>query len=263
MLAGGKMVLLSALVGRMYYLQVVEAERYRTLSDENRINLRLLPPLRGRIMDRFGIAMADNHQNYRLLLIAEAARDVNLTLDALGRIIPIGDGERRRVLRDIGRNRSFVPVTIRENLNWEEVARIEVNTPDLPGAMIDVGQSRFYPYGMDVAHVLGYVAAVSPKEVTGDPLLELPGFRIGKAGIEKIHDLALRGSGGSSFTVSWEDSGESFLYGLRAGDMPTSCEVFFIAPATPDRKYRVDKARRLLGWEAEDTFEELYRRPTD
>lgn len=198
MLAGGKMVLLSALVGRMYYLQVVEAERYRTLADENRINLRLLPPLRGRIMDRFGIAMADNHQNYRLLLIAEDARDVNLTLDALGRIIPIGDGERRRVLRDIGRNRSFVPVTIRENLNWEEVARIEVNTPDLPGAMIDVGQSRFYPYGMDVAHVLGYVAAVSPKEVTGDPLLELPGFRIGKAGIEKIHDLALRGSGGSS-----------------------------------------------------------------
>jgi len=198
MLAGGKMVLVSALVGRMYYLQVVEAERYRTLADENRINLRLLPPLRGRIIDRFGIPMADNHQNYRLLLIAEDARDVNLTLDALGRIIPIGDGERRRVLRDIGRNRSFVPVTIRENLNWEEVARIEVNTPDLPGIMIDVGQSRFYPYGMDAAHVLGYVAAVSPKETTGDPLLELPGFRIGKAGIEKIHDLALRGSGGSS-----------------------------------------------------------------
>ena len=71
-----------------------------------------------------------------------------------------------------------------------------------------------------------------------------------------------RGGGVSSFTVSWEDSGRSFLHGLRAGDMPTPYEVFFIAAETPDRKYRVDKARRLLGWEAEDTFEELYRRPT-
>lgn len=72
-----------------------------------------------------------------------------------------------------------------------------------------------------------------------------------------------RGSGGSAFTVSWEDSGESFLYGLRAGDMPTPYEAFFIAAATPDRKYRVDKAQRLLGWQAADTFEELYLRPTD
>ncbi len=198
LVAGGKMVLLSALVGRMYYLQVVEADRYRTLADENRINLRLLPPPRGRIVDRFGLAIADNQQNYRVLLISEDAKDVDRTLDVLGRIIAIGDGERRRILREIRRNRSFVPVTIRENLNWEEVARIEVNAPDLPGIMIDVGQSRYYPYGPESAHVLGYVAAVSPSEVTGDPLLQLPGFRVGKAGIEKVHDLALRGSGGNS-----------------------------------------------------------------
>ena len=197
MLAGGKMALLSALVARMYYLQVVEAEKYRTLADENRINLRLLLPPRGRIVDRFDVTIADNQQNYRVLLISEEARDVDRTLDILGRIIPLGQGERRRVNREMRRNRSFVPVTIRENLNWEEVARIEVNAPDLPGVMIDVGQSRYYPYGTDIAHVLGYVAAVSQKELTGDPLLELPGFRIGKAGIEKVHDLVLRGSGGT------------------------------------------------------------------
>ena len=70
-----------------------------------------------------------------------------------------------------------------------------------------------------------------------------------------------QGGGVGSFTVSWEDSGESFLYGLRAGDMPSPYEVFFIAAETPDRKYRVDKARRLLGWQAKDTFEALYSRP--
>jgi len=198
MLAGGKAALLSALIGRMYYLQVVEGERYRTLADENRINLRLLAPPRGRIIDRFGVPMADNEQNYRVLLISENTTDLGRTLDVLAKIIPIGDGERRRILRDVKRNRSFVPVTIRENLNWEEVARIEVNAPDLPGILIDVGQSRSYPHGRETAHVLGYVAAVSPKDLSGDPLLELPGFRIGKAGVEKVHDLALRGSGGNS-----------------------------------------------------------------
>ena len=198
MLAGGKALLLSVLAGRLYYLQVIESERFQTLADENRINLRLLPPPRGRITDRFGVAIADNQQNYRVLLIPEDARDIERVLNALGQVIELDSFDRRRILRDVKRNRSFVPVTVRENLSWENAARIEVNAPDLPGIMIDVGQSRSYPHGADLAHVLGYVAAVSPDELTGDPLLELPGFRIGKAGLEKIHDLALRGKGGSS-----------------------------------------------------------------
>ena len=198
LLMGGQTVLFSALFGRMYYLQVLESERYKTLAEENRINLRLLPPPRGRIIDRFGIPIASNQQNYRVLIIPEDTRDLGSTLDSLSDIIRFTPGERRRILRDVSRNRGFVPVTLRENLDWSEVSRIEVNAPDLPGVMIDVGQSRDYPHGGDFAHVLGYVAAVSPNDQTGDPLLELPGFRIGKAGIERIHDRVLRGSSGSS-----------------------------------------------------------------
>ncbi|MBF0252000.1 MAG: penicillin-binding protein 2 [Alphaproteobacteria bacterium] len=198
MLGGGKAALLSVLVGRMYYLQVIESERYVTLADENRINFRLLPPPRGRIVDRYGRSMADNQQNYRVVIIPEQAGDVEQTLIKLSRIIPLGSGEKRRILREVKRKRAFVPITVRENLDWEEVARIEVNTPDLPGIVIDVGQSRNYVRGQETAHVLGYVSAVSEKELTGDPLLELPGFRIGKAGVEKVYDLALRGAGGNS-----------------------------------------------------------------
>jgi len=198
MLAGFKGALLSALVGRMYYLQVIEGERYRTLADENRINLRLLPPPRGRIVDRFGVPIADNQQNYRVVLIPEQTPDVEETLSRLGRIISIGKSEKQSILKEIKRKRSFVPVTLRENLHWEVVARIEVNTPDLPGVMIDVGQSRYYPMTEQSAHILGYVAAVSEEDLQGDPMLELPGFRIGKSGIEKVYDLALRGSSGSS-----------------------------------------------------------------
>ena len=198
MLGGGKMLLLSTLVGRMYYLQVVEAERYSTLADENRINFRLLPPPRGRIVDRFGVPIADNQQNYRVVLISEQTRDLGETLARLGRIIPISDHDKSRILRELRQNRSFVPVTLRDNLNWEDVARIEVNTPDLPGITIDVGQSRYYPYADETAHVLGYVAAVAEGEAEGDPLLKLPDSRIGKSGIEKVYDLALRGASGSS-----------------------------------------------------------------
>lgn len=197
-LAGGKLALFSALIGRMYYLQVIESERYQTLADENRINLRLLPPPRGRIVDRYGLPMAINQQNYRVLVVPEQARDVEATLEALASVVPVTEADRRRILRDVRRRRRFVPVTVRENLNWGEVARIEVNAPDLPGVSIDVGQTRYYPYGGDTAHALGYVAAVSEKELSGDPLLELPGFRIGKSGVEKAHDLTLRGVGGSS-----------------------------------------------------------------
>jgi penicillin-binding protein 2 len=198
MLAGGQAVLLSGLVGRMYYLQVIEADRYRMLAEENRISLRLLAPLRGRIVDRFGNPVADNQQNYRALLISENTRDLDFTLDMLNQIVSISDDERKRIVREIKHSRNFVPVTVRKNLNWKEVSRIEVNAPDLPGVLIDVGQSRNYIFGEEMAHILGYVAAVSPGEDVNDPLLKLPGFRIGKAGIEKVYDLALRGSGGSS-----------------------------------------------------------------
>ena len=197
MLAGGKAVLISALVGRMYFLQVIESKRYKTLADENRVNFRLLAPLRGRIVDRFGVPIADNQQNYRVLLIPEQTDNIAITLLRLGRLIPISKSEKKHIMREIRRKRSFVPVTLRENLSWEDVARIEVNTPDLPGIIIDVGQSRFYPYALETAHVLGYVAAVSEGEATGDPLLELPGFRIGKSGIEKVYDRSLRGTSGN------------------------------------------------------------------
>ena len=200
MLGVGKVCLLSALVGRMYYLQVVQSEKYAVLSDGNRISMRLLAPSRGLIFDRQGRPMAVNRQNYRVLIIPEQVRDLDAALNMLSNIIPIGDHDRARILREIKRHRRFVPVTVRENLTWEDVARIELNVPDLPGVMIDVGQMRDYPLADLGAHLLGYVSAVDEKDLEGqsDPLLELPGFRIGKAGVEKVYDMALRGRSGSS-----------------------------------------------------------------
>ncbi len=195
---GAQAALFAVLAGRMYYLQVIEAERYATLAEDNRINLRLLPPPRGRIVDRFGVPVAVNQQNYRVVLVREQARDVKQTLDLLSEVIRLPEEEFARILREAKHKRAFVPVSVRDYLSWEEVSRIEVNAPDLPGVNIEVGQTRNYPFAESMTHVLGYVSSVNASEQTGDPLLELPGFRIGKQGAEKQYDLQLRGTAGSS-----------------------------------------------------------------
>jgi penicillin-binding protein 2 len=198
LLAGGQLALLGTLAARLYYLQVMQAGKFAVLADENRINLSLLAPPRGRILDRFGVPLATNNQNYRVVLVAEQAGDIEATLDAIHKLVALSEGDRRRVLRDIRRKHSFVPIVARANLSWDEVARIEVNIPELPGVAIEEGMTRHYPFGDNAAHILGYVAPVAEKELTGDPLLELPDFRIGKSGIEKSHDLELRGTAGTS-----------------------------------------------------------------
>lgn len=198
LLAGGQALLLSALAGRLYQLQIFEKDHYRVMADENRINLRLLVPPRGRIFDRFGVSLADNRRNYRVVIVPEQTANIEATLNALAKLIEVSDADRRRVVRDAKRKHAFVPVVVRANLGWQEMAKIEVAIPELPGVSIEQGLVRYYPLGASAAHILGYVAAVSDKELTGDPLLELPDFRIGKAGVEKSEDLALRGSAGTS-----------------------------------------------------------------
>ena len=193
-----QVVLVSALVARMYDLQVVQSDQYKVLADENRINLRLLPPPRGRILDRNGVEIATNQQNYRVVLIAEQTKSVERTIDSLGKVIPITPYERTKIMRDVSRNRSFVPVTVAENLSWDQFAAINVNSPDLPGLQPEIGETRHYPMGDAMSHVVGYVAAVAEADLGEDPMLQLPGFRIGKSGIERIQDKELRGKAGVS-----------------------------------------------------------------
>ena len=196
-LAGGQALLVACLSARLYQLQIRDADRYKVLADENRISLRLVAPPRGRILDRFGVPLADNRQDYHLVIVAEQAGDIEATLTALARLIALNDTDRQRVLREVRRKHSFVPVVIRANLDWDEMARIEVAVPELPGVSIEQGLTRHYPFGEIAAHAVGYVAAVSEQEMTGDPLLELPDFQIGKSGVEKSQDVALRGSAGT------------------------------------------------------------------
>ncbi len=189
------------LAWRMQSMQVEQADQFRLLAEENRININLIPPARGLIFDRNGLALAENEQNYRVVMVREAAGDVQETLDRLTQIVDIDPDDIARAVEEMNRRSPFVPVTIADRLAWEDVAQININAPALPGITAEVGLSRHYPWGADVAHVVGYVGPVSDYDLSRiddqDPLLQIPKFQIGKTGVENKLEHALRGSAGT------------------------------------------------------------------
>ena len=196
-LGGAKILLLCVIGGQLYNLQVLQRQKYLTKADENRINIRVLPPKRGRIMDRNGRILADNKPTYRLVLVAEQSGNVERVLDDLSSIVSISDGERKRILLDVSQRRPFIPVTVRRHLAWSEVARIEMDAPYLPGVSVEAGESRHYLMGSSFAHVIGYVGEASKTDALADAVLEVPGFSVGKFGVEKGYESVLRGRSGN------------------------------------------------------------------
>ena len=194
---GVQIAALGVLAAKLYQVQVVEGDRYATLAESNRISARLLAPPRGRLLDRTGVVVAGNRLNWRALLIAEQTSDVAATLDRFAAVVPFADHDRARVERELRRHRRFIPVILREFLTWEEMARVEVHAPELPGVLVDVGTTREYRFGSALAHIVGYVAPPAEQDASDDPVLALPGMRVGRAGMERQHDAKLRGRAGA------------------------------------------------------------------
>ena len=202
LMLGGAMSAMVAVLGvRMRYLQVDQADEFKLLAEENRINIRLIPPVRGLIQDRNGKIIAGNEQNYRVVITREAAGDVELVLRRLASIIPMTAEELQQTIEEVNSLSAFVPVTVAERLSWDDFSKVAVNAPALPGVVPEVGQSRRYPLDFDFAHVVGYVGPVSDKDLaeleTPDPLLKIPKFQIGKIGVEKWMEDTLRGQAGT------------------------------------------------------------------
>ena len=197
---------LLALGGRLAQLQLVEAGRYQKLSAGNQFNYRLVPPPRGLILDRNGVSLASNRPNFRLMITKDKGLDAEAVLDDLSKLVPIDGTRRARVLKDLARAPRKAPVVVMEDLSWEEFSRVNIREPELPDVTADMGEVRVYPFGGAFAHVIGYVAKASDRDLKaaeGDAsqdqaLLHNPGFRIGKQGVEKAFDKDLRGRAGAT-----------------------------------------------------------------
>lgn len=187
----------AVIVARLYFLQVKEADKYKMMSDENRISTRFLVPPRGLIFDRNGEIIAKNEQDFQALMVAEQTPDIAETLKTFKQIVPLTEGEEQKIRKDLKNKRRFIPIKLKDNLSWNEVSKILLHAPDLPGVEIDEGLSRYYPYADIYAHVLGYVGPVSDKDKKDNPLYMVPGFKIGKSGLERYFDYKLQGKGGT------------------------------------------------------------------
>jgi penicillin-binding protein 2 len=201
LLGTAQLGIIAALGARMASLQVYQADEFRMLAEENRINIGLIPPARGLIYDINGVVLADNEQHYTITMTREGAGDVDEILARLNRLVALDPERLEKAREELGSRSPFVPVTVAERVSWQDVARVNVNAPALPGVVAELGRSRSYPQGLDMAHVVGYVGPVSDYDLSRiddrDPLLQIPRFQIGKTMVENNLERDLRGSAGS------------------------------------------------------------------
>ncbi|MEB8387805.1 penicillin-binding protein 2 [Rhodobacteraceae bacterium KMM 6894] len=196
----GQAGFLGLLAWRMRYLQVDQADQFRLLAEENRIKIRLIPPARGEIYDRNGLVIAENVPSYRIMMERDEAGDIDAVIDRLAQLVTLDPDEVKRAREEMLRTRLH-PVTIADRISWEELSRVAINAPALPGVRPEVGLSRRYPMHEEYAHVVGYVGPVSDYDLdrieAPDQLLLIPRFQIGKVGLENQREDLLRGTAGT------------------------------------------------------------------
>ena len=191
-------VLVGVLVFRVGFLQVLRHGYYETRSQDNRMRVQVMPPVRGLIYDRNGVVLADNLPAYRLEIVPEQVDNVDATLDRLSRIVEIRDADRQRFRDRVAKTPRFRGVPIRLNLSQREVARFEVNRGDFPGVEIRAGLTRHYPLGDVAAHLVGYVGGITLQDLRRVDEKRYRGSNhIGKSGVEYSYESRLHGEPGS------------------------------------------------------------------
>ena len=190
-----------ALGARMTWLAVIENQRYQLLAESNRVNLTMIPPRRGWIIDRYGHPIANNRTDFRVDIIPDRLPkdQTDQVLKLLQQLLDLPPEEIARIQTDLKRAAGFQPVQVGESLDWDRFASVQVRLPELPGVAPTRGYSRSYPAGPAVAHLTGYVGAASAEQYkqTKNPLYITPGFKIGKDGLEKALENQLRGEPGA------------------------------------------------------------------
>lgn len=190
------------LAGRMAWLSLAENEKYALASEENRVDLRLIPPRRGWLVDHQGQPLATNRPAYAVELVPAQAGDLDKALDTIATVVPLTAEERERIHEDVKSRPRHVPVQVASDIGWEAYAALNLKLADMPGLQPVRNYVRSYPDGTAFGHVLGYVGAPTREQYkeTRDPLMLAPGFRIGKTGVEEALEEKLRGRPGARRT---------------------------------------------------------------
>ena len=192
LLGGVQTVLFSLIFGRLYKLQIVDHEKYRTQSDKNRISFLLHAPNRGIISDSSGNLLATNKEVYSLYLYPYLLDDIDKTIFDLSKIINMGEEDKKHFYGVLKKHiRKDKPILLKNFLSWQELSTLSVNKNNIKGLEIKSGFIREYNEGIHYAHIIGYT---SKDNINKNPV---PEMLIGKMGIEKYYDNYLKGIPGS------------------------------------------------------------------
>jgi penicillin-binding protein 2 len=198
-LGGAQIGVGGLLIGRLGWLAIAENEKYQLLSESNRVQLIPVPPRRGWIIDRYGKPIAINKASFRVDIIPQQLEKGTDIVPQIAKLLELGDDDVDRIRRELEESRGFQPVSVADNVPYEQYAAITVRLPDLPGVAASQGFTRFYPGGSTVGQLVGYVGPASVDEYEKEnknPLLLVPGVKIGKEGLEKKLESTLRGQPG-------------------------------------------------------------------
>lgn len=190
--------LFGLLVGRLFYLQVIEHDKHQALSDRNRLEVLPIPANRGLVYDRHGNLLADNLPSHTLSIVVERADDVDALVNDIRGLIALSDEQVERFYRRKSQyRRPYHPVTLKIKLTEQEIAILAANRAFLPGIQIDAELIRQYPKGEAFAHVLGYVGRINQRELETLDTGAYAGIRfIGKQGVERQYESELLGEAG-------------------------------------------------------------------
>ncbi|HQV02810.1 MULTISPECIES: penicillin-binding protein 2 [unclassified Novosphingobium] len=189
-------VLLAARIG---WIALVQNEKYTTASESNRVNLTLIPPRRGAILDRRGAQLASNRVEFRIDIIPERLVDKDRTVATLGSLLGFDPVQIQDLQDKLDKAHGYQPIEVISGLESKDFDKVLVRLPEMTGVVAHQGFTRWYPTGPSVAHLVGYVGPATAKEYEKErnPLLVTPGFKIGKDGLEKYYEGLLRGQPGA------------------------------------------------------------------
>lgn len=192
------LLMLLVLISRLFFLQIVEHEKYEALSDNNRLEVVPIAPIRGLIYDRNGELLAENLPSHTLSIVAERVRDIDSLVASIRELIEISDEQVERFYSRLKQyRRPYDPVPLKVKLTDDEVARLAANRIFLEGIEVEAELIRQYPHGEAFAHVLGYVGRINQAEAETLDKGAYAGIRfIGKQGVEKQYEDVLLGKAG-------------------------------------------------------------------
>jgi penicillin-binding protein 2 len=191
-------LVLGGVVARVVWLQVTAHEHFSELAEQNRTRSEPLPPSRGLIYDRNGVVLAGNAPSFQVELVPEQVPDMEASLRLLSELLALDEDEVTHFRKAVKSGRSFDSVPLKFNLSEEEIARLAVNRPRLPGVEVQARLTRIYPQGALTAHAVGYVGRINEREVESIDREAYQGSsHIGKTGLERFYEDTLHGKVGS------------------------------------------------------------------